>query len=1048
MEFEDFRRLLDNLKVDNNEERAEAEEIYNSLLNSEGMMVVGYLIQASQINQTLLHFSLILLKNIFNKSPDFLADQSNDQSIQSFLLNLIDNPSELEAIRLTAANLIATVACLFQKNQRWESFQSDIQQRFGSQNIYSISIALDCLVLSIHKELIDTRFVSSLIDELYQMIWPSDPNNAHLLTIRLIFILAKNQSDCQCFPDFVTNFPSFICKLPYQMANKVLSDLTNYTDIIPNIFGENFGSLFECLNSIFTNTQLNKGERELALEVIVGIIESNPKEMHQYIETIFTSIVPVICEINDQQDILDEEYEDPTPRTSAENSILRICQQYQDERDFLEFIYSIFSQLTESADSPEKCRAGFIVLKEAIGLEFFASFFYDASRCQQLVNSIMAGIELPVYFCQVASFQLLSESARYLCPEFQKNYNHIFINPILEFIKSNLETSKFALETLSNIISGSDDKDIEPYSDDLYESLISIFENLPIQSQVVDLNCISGLIEKTGSKMESVYSQIMPILAEIIQSGNLSLALPAVEAFSKVGLIYTSEDYASNAKTCIDFILSVKRDNLDDNQNNTINNAITAFAMILGSNFPEEFAQIMLSVIGVANQTVVPKELPLSTDRSDFNDEFDILVTNEKENVLQVYNRHQFDEIYQSLPTLNSILLENGELVVPYLQKLIELFAKTISYYFYDKIQSETIGCLTALIASLFENQETNYNPLSIVIDSFTENILNRYQNIEVILQFLDLIILLYNCIKNFETVETSLLESLLLLVLKTNERCHSLDQEEEIFLMKFYLYLGKILKFITKCPHVNEQISQKIHLLSQQEFSISAETPPFVIPGASIFWISFSVNVLHDANSFDNVFQFIISQLNSNDYNIKENLLMVLPEVIESDLFKEEHFNALVSFILEFLNSIDEADTELKKSVDASIYVLTCLFKKNKDLVNNQDLVTLWFKSLPLEGKKKDPCFKQVYDFLLELISQNNDVLTHNLTHLLKIISKAVKGFNSSEETRNNFIEFIKSLTSNPQTQKEFESSFNELNNKDKERIASLIEVEQEEEE
>ena len=85
MEFEDFRRLLDNLKVDNNEERAEAEEIYNSLLNSEGMMVVGYLIQASQINQTLLHFSLILLKNIFNKSPDFLADQSNDQRIQSFL---------------------------------------------------------------------------------------------------------------------------------------------------------------------------------------------------------------------------------------------------------------------------------------------------------------------------------------------------------------------------------------------------------------------------------------------------------------------------------------------------------------------------------------------------------------------------------------------------------------------------------------------------------------------------------------------------------------------------------------------------------------------------------------------------------------------------------------------------------------------------------------------------------------------------------------------------------------------------------------------------
>lgn len=1055
MEFEQFQHLFNTLKSENNEERGEAEEIYNNLLSSNGMMVVAYLIQISQTNQISLLFSLILLKNVFKMCPEIiLGDQTNDENIQSFLLNLIDNPTEEESIQLTSSSLIAIAAELYLQNQRWPSFQSDIIERCSSQNIFSTLISLDCLILSIHKEFIDIQTVASLMDELYQMIWPTDPNNAHLLIIRLIFILAKNQCSCQCFPEFIANFPEFIANLPAQLANKILSELTNDTDIIIHFFGENFGSLFECLQNLFLNDQLDKGERELALEVIVEITESNPKEMRQCTEAIFNSIMTVICEFNEQE-FLEDDFEDPTPRTSAEKSISRITSCYKKEPDFqvlVEYIYSTFEQIKENADSPKQYRVGLVLLRETI--KYLSFFFQEVTRSQPLVDFIMAGTQIPANYCQIASFQLLSKSASYLYPLFQKNYNYLFIPPLIENIKSNSELSKYELESLSRIISGSDDEDIDSYLSSLYEMLVSVFGSLPIQSQILDLNCISSLISKTGLKMEFYYQQISSVLAEVIQSDNLALALPALEAFSKIGTVYVYEDFVSNAKSCIDFIISVKRDNFTDNQNDIINSAITAFAMTLGSNFPDEFSQLMLSVIKVAGQTVSPMELPLSTDRSDYNDEHYILVPNEKENTLYIYNRHQLDEIYHSLPALHSILLEIDEFIIQYYQNLVELFIKTISYYFYDEIQSETISCLQALIVALAANQETNYNPFSLIIDSYNDIILQNFQNFEVMIQFLDLCVLITECITDPSTVETQLLESFLLLVLKSNQKCltEEQDDDETTFLqlkMFAYTYIGKILKFITKCPQINEEISKKLHSLSEQEFSLSAETPSFALPGVIIFWISFVINILNDSNSFNNILQFICSLLNDPDKaldnKVLENLLMALPESIESSLFKDEYLSFFVPALLEFLSLIDSADTEMKDAVDAGIYVLTCLFQKYQDLLNNNDLINLWFNSLPLK-ENKDPCFKKVYDLLFVLISQNNEVLTQNLTQLLKVIAEATDDSNSSDETRENLRGFVQSISSNPQTQNDFENSFIELSQTDKNRIGYLLEVEQEE--
>lgn len=1051
MSFEQFQSLLDSLKSPNNEERGEAEEIFTNLLSSNGMTVVEFLIQTTQINpsnhNTIL-YSLVLLKNIFNKYQEiFLEDQSFDQQIQSFLLSLIDNPSNSEKIQLNVASLVVAAADLYLKGQRWPSFQSDIMQRCSSQNIISLSISLDCLVLSINNELVDVQLVAPLIDDWYQMIWPLEPNYAHLLIIRLILILARNQCECQCFSHFIANFPDYISELPFQFANIILSDLTNYTDIIINLFGDNFEPLFECLINIFVNEEREKGEREQVLELLLEISESSPNEMYQCVEVIFESLMSVICEISGP-DFLNEDYEDPTPRTSSENSIERFVFCFKGQEGFFDLLYSIFDNYNKMADSPEKYRAGFVLIKNAI--EYLDSFFYNGTAQEDLVNRILEGIQFPNEFCQFASFQVLTEAARHFNPIFQTNYNSSFIPSILEYIQSNLAISQFALESLSYMISGSNNEDIEPYLEVLYDSMISIFGQIPIQAQVFDLNCISELIMKSGQQIENYYQVIMPVLVGVIQMEELTLTLSAIKAFSMISYVYESEEFISDAKKFIDFIMTIKRENLSDYQNDTINTALKSLVMHLGSNFPEEFSQILLSVIDIVDQSVTPQQIPLASDRSDVKDE--ILVPNEKENILYVYSHIQLDEIYQSIVTLDSFLLEIGEFVSSYYQKIIEVCIKTISYFFDDKIQSETVNCLQGLALALKENDASDYNAFQLVIDSLNEVVLNRYQKIEIINIFMEFLILLFDLIPSLETVESSFLESLLLFVLKTVEKCQSLDEEEQIFLLSTFTYIGKILKFITKCPQINEQISGKLHLLSEQEFALSSEIPPFSIPGVALFWISFVVNILHDPGLFSNVLHFICSSINfDNDDDENESIIMTLPDMIESDLFNaNENLDSIVSTLSDFLSSINEENTELKKSIDASVYVFTCLFQKFNDLLNNQDLVSLWFGLMPLQGKKNAcfrNCFQKVYDFLLILISQNHPVVSQNLNHLLKIVAKATNGFNSSDEARANFRDFINTISSDPQTKDDFENSFNELDTKDKDRILRLIENDEEEE-
>ncbi|OHT06068.1 hypothetical protein TRFO_05727 [Tritrichomonas foetus] len=1032
MSVEQFYQIIQNFGSNNNDERSAAEHLYAEFLNSNGITAISYLIQiiSNSQNQTDTLRCLLLVKDIFIRWPQIIISNPGfDSNMSQFLLSLLDNPSQLEVIQLNISSLISTAAKLYFQNSRWPSFPNDLLHRFTSQNPLTVSISLDSFILCVHSGILNVDLIAPFFDTLYQFVWQSNPSYLHILTIRLIFLLAKKGIACQCFSDFILKFPAFIVNLPPQIANSMLSDLTNYSDFLLPFFNDSFKNLFDAFMSVYVDPQHDKGTRELILEIIAEICQTNSNSMQVFIEPIFTAFMKVSCEISGP-DFINEDYEDPTPRTTTEKSIERISQCFIETENFAEYIFGLFTILSQES-SFEKVRASFVLLQKCLGL--MIPFFRNGSACEFMVSKIISGMQNPNVFVQIAALQLLAKAERKLLPEFQRDFNSIFISPLLFFIKNN--PTPYALKALYYIISGSEPEFIQDDLGQLYQLMISLVGKVPIPSQIHVLHCISSLIEKSGEQMEQYYQIVVSVLVSVIQTNELDLVLPAIQAFSMIGFSFPSEQFVTDSQKFIQLILTINRENFTDKQNDTINSALNAFVSVLGGDFQEQFVQLMITLIHVIEQPVLPNKLPLSTDRSTIMDE--ILIPNEIENQLYVYSRSQVSGIYRSLLTLDVFLLEVGAAILPIVPKLCEVFAKTISYFFDSMVQDETIQCLEAMMATLFENQFAEYSIMIPILQAVNENILNPIQDEDIILHFFDFLNLLTAC------HSTSIDSALIHLYLEICNKSLSRDYDEFIK-TDLYLKIAKLLKFITQCPidlQNSNQISSQLQQIGQQYYPLSEDAVS--VSGIIVFWSGIIINLSQSPEQFNELLQFICKMMNYPDYEAQTNAFMAVSDILESPQFTADHMKFVLSVITETLSQFDGQDSELKESIDAAVFALTSIFMKYPDTTQDNSLVLLWFNLLPLKGKKA-PCFIKVYDLLVQLITQNHGAVLQNMPHLLKVIAKAVKGANSSAQAKEAFKAIVRNIATNESTAAAFIEAESHLNNKCRDVIFQFLQPDQ----
>lgn len=807
MDYNSFLQLLGSMTSSDNEERKNAEEIFGNLVQSNGILVIQLLFtvfQQNQANINLIIFTLILLTNIYKRFPS-VFQTDNDSIVQSFLLNLLDNPLNNTIFQSTSSTLIAAAAKFYVPNQRWPTFPSDLIQRYASDNISTILISLDCLIICIHAHLFDFPTLVPVVDSLFQKFWESPPSQIHLHLITLIFIMFQNQAVCQCFEPFVVSFPQLLFRLDsIKLANLLVSELTNYANSIIPIFQSHFTSFFECLIQILSDTGRDSGQRKLCLELLCEISESNPCEMSPTIEILYTTLMNLICEISGP-DFLNEDYEDPTPRTAAENSLFRFSSSFykfsleQNSDCFPKLLLSIFDQFNQCTGSFEKYRAGYVLLRETF--DILVPSFVNGELVENLVRKIIEGLQCHNVFCEIAIFQVLTQAALQLSiRDFEKDYNSILIPAIIGYVTSNIGNSRYALESLSCLISNSKDEDIDGIFDQLFTFITQIFEGIPLQAKLYALKCITSLIQKSKNRITSFYPIVLTILVEVIKSNELSLQIQSIMAFSMIGFVLPQCDdastelmdkFAKDSQGFIQLIMSINRSTLTGEQDDTLNQALQLLVWTLGPHYPDAFSTLLASQLEIAAQDINMKTVPLSSDRSDF--EGDIMLPNKTENMLYIYNKAQIDVVEHTLAIISSFLLKIGGHSLSLFPQLIEVFSKTISYFFYSVLQDETLQCLYGLVTTMYENKCESYNDLALVINSFNSVCDNLYEGEDTVSSFIDFAITLAYCSPN---LELGLAQTFLVLV----EKCIQSFSDDS---SQIHTSCALLLKAITKSSNV-----------------------------------------------------------------------------------------------------------------------------------------------------------------------------------------------------------------------------------------------------
>ena len=1012
MDISDFSNLLDKLKSPNNEERSFAEKLYLDFLSQNTEIAISYLIQFAENNQNFSYSlqSIILLKDAFIRCSQILLNSQNLQNeIINFLLRLISNPPNQDAIQFNISNLVMTAAKIFFANNLWPSFPNEILQRCFSSNLNSVSVSLDCLILSIYSKLIQVESIGQFLDQCYQNLWPLEPSYVHLLIIRLIFIYDKNHITSICFDDFIQRFPSFLYNLPPQIANSLISELITYSDQIVHFFGNSFQTLLNCFLEVLSDSKRDKGTRELIIEILAEICECSPNIMINFIQAIYSSLVKLTYEIDNINYLFDDDYEDSTPRTIVEKSFYRFAAPFcignnDEQNSFPSFLFELFIHLNQSS-VVEEIRASYIILKQITSI--LLPFLQDGNFLEMTVQKIIFGFQSQNIFCQVSSLQALSKLAKELSPEFQNDYNSIFIQPLLELIKRS--PTKYSVKALSSIVSGSSPENICKYIDPIYQVMFQVIGRTSVNTQIYAINCISSLNINSGPRIEEFYPFITNALSTIIQTNNIDLLIPAIEAFSMIGINSPIPEYISDSSKFLQLILSLNRENLTDKQNTSLNSALNAFAKVIGNEYPEQFLQLMAIIIHTIKEPLNIQKLPLSTDRSILYDSLSI--PNLNENQLYVYSKTQIDNIYRSLINIETFLLEIdieifSQLLIQLLPDLFEGFASTISFYFDNSIQSETILCIDVLSTIISQSNFVQYNIFLPFLKNVIATLHNPLQNIDSLSNFIDILNIFPVCYHGNNCHYSYFLE-IIEGLLEFGYDEDSLDIKDEI-----YSKVGATIKqFVPK--EVTPSLIEEIQQLGQKYFPIDGINALQINPGTISFWANYAASISNDISLFNQIINFLSNIFSHPNNEIKQAVFMSFENIIHSDKFTEEHIQAILPLIIDFLSNSDLQNTEMKNIVDASVLSLSLLFIKFPKLLNDQKIVFIWYKALPMKGKKP-PQFKCVYDVLWDLIEQKSNVILNDISHLLKIIVKAVKHYNASEQTSNNLKLYVKMLFTN----------------------------------
>jgi hypothetical protein len=721
-----FETLISQLMISSNEERSQAETLFNlcKQTDPDGLVLkLGHLLHSSP-HQEARAMSAILLRKQLTRDDSFLwprLSPNTHSSLKSLLLSSIQSENA-KSISKKLCDTISELASSILPDNAWPELLP-----FMFQCVSSDSPKLQESAFLIFAQLSQyigdslTSHIKHLHDIFLQCLTSSTVNpdvriaalNAVINFIQCLSGSADRDRFQDLLPAMMTTLTEALNSGQEATAQEALELLIELAGTEPRFLRRQIVDVVGAMLQIAEAESLEEGTRHLAIEFVITLAEARERapgmmrKMPQFISRLFAILMKMLLDIEDDPAWHTAETEDEDAGESSNYSVGQECLDRLSISLGGNTIVPVASeQLPAYLAAPEwqKRHAALIALAQiAEGCSKVM-----IKNLEQVVAMVLNSFPDQHPRVRWAAINAIGQLSTDLGPDLQVQY-HQGVLPALAAAMDDFQNPRVQAHAASAVLNFSENctpEILTPYLDGIVSKLLVLLQNGKQMVQEGALTALASVADSSQEHFQKYYDAVIPYLKAILvnatDKSNRMLRAKSMECISLVGMAVGKEKFRADAKQVMEVLMSLQVSQMeaDDPTTSYMLQAWARLCKCLGQDFLPYMEFVMPPLLQSASLkpdvTITSADSDNEIDDSD-DESMETITLGDKRIGIKT---SVLEEKATACNMLCCYADELKEGFFPWIDQVAGTLVPLLKFYFHEEVRKAAVSAMPELLRS------------------------------------------------------------------------------------------------------------------------------------------------------------------------------------------------------------------------------------------------------------------------------------------------------------------------------------------------------------
>ncbi|XP_075489372.1 uncharacterized protein LOC142528228 [Primulina tabacum] len=720
-----FETLISHLMSSSNEERSQAESIFNLLKQNDPNSLALKLshLLSSSVRFESRAMATILLRKQLTRDDSFIWPQlteSTRSAVKSILLSSIQR-EEMKSIIKKLCDTVSELASSLIPDNQWPEILPFMFQCVTSESTKLQESAF--LMFSQLAQFIGETLLPYISDlhSVFLSVLNNSPNadvKIAALSAVINFIQCLSSSnDRDRFQDLL---PSMMRTLTEALnsgqeatAQEALELLIELAGTEPRFLRRQIVDIVGSMLQIAEAESLEEGTRHLAIEFVITLAEARERapgmmrKLPQFINRLFAILMKMLLDVEDDPAWHSAETKDEDAGETGNYSVGQEC------LDRLAIALGGNTIVPVASEQLQAYLAASEWQKHHAALIALAQIAEGCSKAmiknlEQVVNMVLNSLQHPHPRVRWASINAIGQLSTDLGPDLQVQY-HQRVLPALAGAMDDFQNPRVQAHAASAVLNCSENctpEILTPYLDGIVHKLLLLLQNSKQMVQEGALTALASVADSSQEHFQKYYDAVMPYLKAILlnatDKSNRMLRAKAMECISLVGMAVGKDKFKEDAKQVMDVLMSLQGSQMetDDPTTSYMLQAWARLCKCLGQDFLPYMSVVMPPLLQSAqlkpDVTITSADSDNEIDDSD-DESMETITLGDKRIGIKT---SVLEEKATACNMLCCYADELKEGFYPWIDQVATTLVPLLKFYFHEEVRKAAVSATPELLRS------------------------------------------------------------------------------------------------------------------------------------------------------------------------------------------------------------------------------------------------------------------------------------------------------------------------------------------------------------